>query len=637
MEKIKVNMSPNPLDVQTIHASQNDGEARQWEFELHNNGELIDTSDVKEQLVFKAYKGGTEQLLPENTSTPTTSPFKGDIKYPDATRTDQEFLYRESPTEKDGNAKIETIYGNTLKWNQLVQNGNFESTSGWSFNNCSGSASNNVCTISVTAGTKGVNFGLSSANAVKKVVGHKYLFAFNVKVSVLKTNNMRLNLGGSVYVDIPLTANVDTRYSTIFSATETSTRLFVYPWGSSPVELTGNETVNVHDYMFIDLTAMFGNTKADEIYAMEQAQSGSGIAYFRSLYPLPFYQYDSGSLLPFRVEGLKTVGRNLLMPTATFPQTINGVTYTLNADGSITANGTAGSGGSILIYWDKNTYGGKLLADDTYKLSGIIGGSASTYSIRTNGFGGISITGGEATFTITDSLPQTNVIIVISNGVTVNNVVFKPMIRRANVADNTYQKYFSSTLSLSISTYFPNGMKSAENVYDELTPTKAVTRIGAVDLGSLNWSFVSSSQWNCFTATVPDKANGEFNLVNSKYTVSSVYGTTDEKIICGNRSNKVIYVRDSSYTDATAFKTAMNGVMLYYELATPTETSFTTASLATENAEIPLSNEDGVLIGKCTEELSAEPGFHDAKIKLADGDGECYSNKIQLHIERSPQ
>ena len=89
MEKIKVNMSPNPLDVQTIHASQNDGEARQWEFELHNNGELIDTSDVKEQLVFKAYKGGTEQLLPENGSTPTTSPFLGDIRYPQGLLADQ--------------------------------------------------------------------------------------------------------------------------------------------------------------------------------------------------------------------------------------------------------------------------------------------------------------------------------------------------------------------------------------------------------------------------------------------------------------------------------------------------------------------------------------------------------------------
>ena len=88
---MKVNMTPNPLDVVTIHASQGDTEARQWEFELHNNGELIDTSDVKEQLVFKAYKGGTEQLLPENGSTPTTAPFNGDIRYPQGLLTDQIF------------------------------------------------------------------------------------------------------------------------------------------------------------------------------------------------------------------------------------------------------------------------------------------------------------------------------------------------------------------------------------------------------------------------------------------------------------------------------------------------------------------------------------------------------------------
>ena len=61
-----------------------------------------------------------------------------------------------------------------------------------------------------------------------------------------------------------------------------------------------------------------------------------------------------------------------------------------------------------------------------------------------------------------------------------------------------------------------------------------------------------------------------------------------------------------------------------------------TTSLVTENAEIPLSNNDGVLIGKCTQQLSAEPGFHDAKIKLSDGDGDVYSNKLQLHVERKP-
>ena len=105
----------------------------------------------------------------------------------------------------------------------------------------------------------------------------------------------------------------------------------------------------------------------------------------------------------------------------------------------------------------------------------------------------------------------------------------------------------------------------------------------------------------------------------------------------GGYDAQTVRIRDDSFTDPTEFKNSLSGQYLVYELARPTETSFTTASLVTENAEIPLSNNDGVLIGKCTEELSAEPGFHDAKIKLADADGECYSNKIQLHIERSPQ
>ncbi len=49
-------------------------------------------------------------------------------------------------------------------------------------------------------------------------------------------------------------------------------------------------TVNV-----FDLTQMFGATKADEIYAMEQAQAGSGVAYFKSLFPNENYAYNAGT------------------------------------------------------------------------------------------------------------------------------------------------------------------------------------------------------------------------------------------------------------------------------------------------------------------------------------------------------
>lgn len=97
-----------------------------------------------------------------------------------------------------------------------------------------------------------------------------------------------------------------------------------------------------------------------------------------------------------------------------------------------------------------------------------------------------------------------------------------------------------------------------------------VTRkYGIVDMGTLDWSFISSPQWNCFSATVTGKKFvGEF--LCQRYTQGIVYGTENEKVIQANSSNAIIYIRDSSYSDVASFKSAMSGVMLVYELATPT-------------------------------------------------------------------
>ena len=76
------------------------------------------TPEILRHLI-KAYKDGTEEIQPVNGSVPVTSPFKGDIQYPQGLLTDQEFTYRQSPTEEDGLAKITDIKGNSLVWNQL--------------------------------------------------------------------------------------------------------------------------------------------------------------------------------------------------------------------------------------------------------------------------------------------------------------------------------------------------------------------------------------------------------------------------------------------------------------------------------------------------------------------------------------
>ena len=95
-----------------------------------------------------------------------------------------------------------------------------------------------------------------------------------------------------------------------------------------------------------------------------------------------------------------------------------------------------------------------------------------------------------------------------------------------------------------------------------------------VDLGSLNYSLSSSISvfYSTITnmkapSTSADRKNG---IISSMFPVSnstSISASMDDKSML--RDAGAIYVRDTDYNDVTAFKTAMSGVQLVYELATP--------------------------------------------------------------------
>ena len=167
-----------------------------------------------------------------------------------------------------------------------------------------------------------------------------------------------------------------------------------------------------------------------------------------------------------------------------------------------------------------------------------------------------------------------------------------------------------------------------------------------VDLGTLNWhtggtntSGIVRMESSDLRSVIkkPSAANVAARILCNIYETKSADNTYTKNGAISVNTAGDIDVYDSNYNTSdkvSAFKQAMSGVYLLYEKENPQ--GFTTASLVTENAEIPLSNNDGVLIGKCTEQLSENPGFIDAKIKLSDSDGTCYSNKLQLHVERKP-
>ena len=88
-----------------------------------------------------------------------------------------------------------------------------------------------------------------------------------------------------------------------------------------------------------------------------------------------------------------------------------------------------------------------------------------------------------------------------------------------------------------------------------------------VDLGGLSWNYNSTSQFFLvsFNAKKPNTDNDIANIICSKYT-SIARNSLQDKQVCYNTSGYLI-IKDTAYTDATAFKNAMKGVLLAYEKA----------------------------------------------------------------------
>ena len=121
-------------------------------------------------------------------------------------------------------------------------------------------------------------------------------------------------------------------------------------------------------------------------------------------------------------------------------------------------------------------------------------------------------------------------------------------------------------------------------------------RVGRIDLGSLNWNYISSGKF--FYADLAGGKIGSENAYCRKYNLSNAtaYGGMANKEFRLSLSSETVsrvYVKDTSYTDATTLKQATKGVYLYYELETPI-TKTIDGNEVTERINESLS-----VIGKC--------------------------------------
>ena len=179
--------------------------------------------------------------------------------------------------------------------------------------------------------------------------------------------------------------------------------------------------------------------------------------------------------------------KNLAKSDGATSTTLYGVTFTKNADGSVTANGTATA--NATFYIDSGYYSD--LQGESLTLSGCPeGGSTTTYRIAVIRSGSaIAIDYGNGiTFNGRDNQ---RVGITIFTGYTANNITFYPMLRYSSIQDDTYVPYGISNAELTARVY-QTGTNGVYNL-DELQTSQVLGNADSTNTPVANaWFFVET-------------------------------------------------------------------------------------------------------------------------------------------------
>ena len=159
--------------------------------------------------------------------------------------------------------------------------------------------------------------------------------------------------------------------------------------------------------------------------------------------------------------------------------------------------------------------------------------------------------------------------------------------RNEGEPDYAFEPYWENTLNLNLTqltgklngagesvVVFPNGLAKIGDVQDEIVGNKAIKRIGVVDLGTLGWQYSSAdSRFFAAVNAAHTVGNDDANMICAKYPVLpfAQRNFTYPGFTFDGVSNKTLQGRNFTNTSAADFKSAMSGVLLYYELATPQE------------------------------------------------------------------
>ena len=463
---------------------------------------------------------------------------------------DSEFSFRRSGggAIADGVARVQSIKGNSVVWNQTF-------SGGLAGNNASVENVDNGAVITAEAATF-----INAYISFSFIPNHKYLYSTIATLPYADTVVIGTETNGNAqYRQLVGGANTPTAIEGIVSCVSPAATFYIFPnWN---VAASVGDSFKFEGVKIVDLTKMFG--AGNEPTTIEEYNARKPIVEDECA-------YNEGEVIHMTAEGIKSVGRNIFNEEwelggldnngqivnevdnvrSLFIRLIGGKTYYFNLT-------------------DNNSYIKAFAYDENYNLVSIVADMAAISPTKH--------------FLFPSNATYMRFRVYKTDGITIATAP-KIMLGIYDGEYLDYEPYTENAEDLSIvANNFPNGMRSAGAAHDEIRYNKAsnrwekVVRVGEVDLGELNWNY---SQGVFITYIKDIKGiDGANEAMMSKYNIAkSVYGedmynNVEDKVFKTNGGavggSKSLAISDSAYTDAASFKAAMSGVMLYYELAKP--------------------------------------------------------------------
>lgn len=479
------------------------------------------------------------------------------------------YTFRTSGGSADiGDREYDTLVGGTIAWNQMVQNGNFsDGTNKWSGTSCTLSASDGVLTLTAPA-SPSHNY-MRAMQSITLLTSHVYYFsAVFDATQVGGFNNFSFRLLGDTNAYVGVTEDTQGAYQKIYQAPYDFTS--VGPVFTATSSTTIADTAGtVSNVQILDLTLMFGSTIADYIYTLEQNNPGDGVAWVTKYFPKlngGYYPYNAGELLS--VSG---VSAHNMTGLNQWDEEWEVGAYDTSTGAKISSTTKIRSKNPISIVPSTTYYYYNGAGEATQKFFYDVNGNYITNLASQSG----------TTFVTPANAYYMTISPAATYGTTYNNDICISLYWDGEMED-TYEPYTLNSHPLDSSLTLrgipeldaDNKLRYDGDIY---AADGTVTRkYGIVDLGTLNWSWSSTNTENIYRmaatitgAKLPSTSNDLANIICSKYvavTTTDTYRTVTG--ICLAPNGKVA-VYDENYNTSSsvaAFKTAMSGVYLVYEL-----------------------------------------------------------------------